>query len=168
MKPLRIAFSRPKSKWSIGSWIIRLFEGAPFSHALLRWNSQSLDRDLIYQASHGSVHFVSGQRFDADTETVVEYELDFADEEFTAAVQKCVDFAGAKYGYFTLWGIALERFTGIKNPFRDQDKTFICSELVGDILKLREGSLIDVDLELAGPKLLEECVSRIPGVRKLK
>lgn len=168
MKTLKIAFSRPRSKWAIGSYIIRWFEGAPFSHALLRWEAESLDRELIYESSHGYVHFISGQRFDIDEETVEEYELDYEDAAFIQAVQKCVDYAEVRYGYLELWGMALERITGIRNPFRDQDKTFVCSELVGDILKLREGSLINIDLELAGPKLLRDCVAQLPGVRRVK
>jgi len=168
MKTLKIAFGRPRSKWAVGSYLIRWFEGAPFSHALIRWASDSLDRELVYEASHGYVHFMSGQRFDLDEEIVEEYELDYSDAAFTQAVQCCVDYAEAKYGYLQLFGMALERITGIRNPFRDGTQTFVCSELVGDVLKLHEGSLIDIDLELAGPKALRDCVAQLPGVRRTK
>lgn len=168
MKTLTVAFSRPISKLALGSLLIRWFEKAPFSHAVLRWGSPNIDRDLVYQASHGSVHFISGANFDSDNQTVEAYELDYDEISFYLAVQKCVDYSGVAYGYLELFGMAFERITGLRNPFRDQTKTFVCSELVGDILKLREGSLINIDLELAGPKLLRDCVAQLPGVRRVK
>lgn len=167
MRTLKIGFSRPRSKWKIGSALIRLFEGSDFSHTLLRWESETLERELVYQASHGMVHFLSGHRFDIEAHTVREYEVDLTDSEFTVVLQKCVDLAGVKYGYLTLLGMAIERITGCRNPFRDADRTYVCSELVGEVLKLH-GDLEDLDLELIGPKILETRVAELPGIRRTK
>lgn len=167
MKTMTIAFSKPKSKWAIGSILIRAIEKSPFSHAIVRWHSASLDRDMVYQASHGMAHFMEGSRFDAETEIMTAYQIELTDEEFTATVQKCVDLAGVKYGLFQLWGMGLERLTGIRNPWRDGEQTFVCSELVGDLLSLSEGT-VPLDLELAGPKQLEVWVAALPNAVKIK
>jgi hypothetical protein len=167
MKHLTVAFSRPRDKWAIGSYFIRAFEHAPFSHALIRWHSDSVERDMVYQASHGMVHFIEGSRFDADVETVVAYEIELTDDQHKVIIQKAVDLAGVKYGTLTLFGIAFERITGIKNPFRDGEHSFVCSELVGTILKLCEGT-VPLDLELAGPRQLEIWVAALPNARKIK
>lgn len=159
MKKLTVAFSKPK-EFKIGSAVIRLAEGTNFSHVSLRWYSASIDCDLVYQASHGMVHFVSGARFDQENETVAEYSVEVTDEQFTAITKKCVELAGVKYGTLQIIGMALERVSGIKNPFRDGDKTFVCSELVGEVLK--QIMNIDLDLEYAGPGRLERLISSFP------
>jgi hypothetical protein len=164
---LVIGFSKPKSKWAIGSLLIRFIEKSDFSHAFLRWHSNGINRDMVYQASRGMVHFIAGHRFDDSVATVKEYLLTLDDSQYKQVVQKCVDLAGIKYGTLALFGMGFERLTGIRNPFRDADRTFVCSELVGEVLKVL-GFNIDIDLEVAGPKELEDLVSKLPNVLKLK
>lgn len=164
MKTMRVGFSRP-SEWKIGSKIIQWSEGTDFSHAFLRWHSDSLDRDLVYQASHGMVHFVSGDRFDSENITAVEYSVELTDEQFNEIVRKCIDLAGVKYGTLQLLGMAIERVTGIRNPFRDGSKTFVCSELVGEVL--RQVYTIDLDLEFVGPGQLEIVISNYPAFKRI-
>lgn len=159
MKTLIIGFSKPKSNWAIGSFLIRLFEKCDFSHAFIRWHSESLDRDLIYQASHGMVHFISGSKFDDSVTTVTQYTFDLTPIQSKNIVQKCIDLAGTKYGTLQLFGMAFERITGIRNPFRDGSRTYVCSELVGEVLKQIHS--IDLDLEYIGPKELKDLVSKI-------
>jgi hypothetical protein len=154
---LQVAFSRPK-KFAIGSSAIRLFTNSSYSHALLRWRSESLDKDMVYQASHGMVHFISGERFDESNDTLVAYEFDLTNDQYRQVVRKCVELAGVKYGYLELWGMAVERLTGLKSPFRDGHKSFVCSELVGEVLRQTGVANIDIDLELAGPKELEQAI----------
>lgn len=165
MKTLRIGFSKPKSPWAIGSVVIQKLDGANFSHAFLRWTSATIERDLIYQASHGMVHFISGDNFDADEITVVAYSIDLTDAQWTEMLQKCIDLAATKYGTLELFGMGLEKYTGIKNPFRDGSRTFVCSELVGTILKMV--SPIELDLELAGPGQLERLISSLPAFKRI-
>jgi len=111
------------------------------------------------------VHFVSGERFDRDAETVTSYEVDLAEEELREVVKKCVDLAGTKYGTLALIGMAFERVTGIKSPFRDRDRTFVCSELVGEVLRQTGIADVAIDLELAGPKKLESAIASISRFR---
>ena len=49
----------------------------------------------------------------------------------------------------------------IKNPFSDDRKTEICSELVGNILIDYYGANIKEDLEIEGPKFLFDKLSRM-------
>jgi len=113
------------------------------------------------------VHFVSGSRFDRDTDTISEYEIELSEEQFKSVVQKCVDLAGIKYGKLELLGMEVERIFGIRSPFRDKDKTFVCSELVGVVLRVC-GIETGIDLELAGPKLLEQQIATLPQAKKIK
>lgn len=76
-------------------------------------------------------------------------------------MQKCVDLAGVKYGTLTLLGMGFERLTGIRSPFRDGGKTYVCSELIAEVLKQCNIANINLDLELAGPKQLELAVASI-------
>ncbi len=108
------------------------------------------------------VHFISGARFDADVETIREYEIAVSDEHYVAIVQKCVDLAGVRYGYLQLLGMAFERITGLRSPFRDGSRTYVCSELVGEVLKA------DLDLEYVGPKKLEEFVASMPEATRIQ
>lgn len=166
MKKLRIAFSKARSKLAILSYLIRLVEKVKFSHALLRWHSETLKQDLVYQASHGMSHFLSGTRFDIGAETIAEYEIELTEEQHIKVMQKCVELAGIKYGYFQLAGMAFERLTGLKHPFRDGSKTYVCSELVGEVL--RQVHEINIDLELVGPGRLEKLVASLPEVKRVK
>lgn len=167
MKKITIAFSKPSSRLAIVSLLIRIFERSKFSHALIRWKSDALQREMVYHASHGMVHFIEGSRFDTVAETVAAYEIDLTESQHLQVVQKAVDLAGVKYGFLTLIGIAFERITKIRNPFRDQSKSFICSELVGEILKICEKTQ-PLDLERAGPKQLEAWIAGLQSARKIK
>lgn len=167
MKSIIVGFSRP-IKWKLASWAIMAWCRAPFSHAYFKFWSQSYNRSLVYQASHGMVHFVAGSNFSNSNRIESEYELQVSEEQYSSIMIKCIDLAGIKYGFWTLVGMAFERITGLKSPFRDQGKSFICSELVGELLRLCGEDLIDIDLELAGPRELEACVAKLPGVMKIK
>lgn len=158
---LSVGFSKARSPLALGSLAIRLFERAPFSHAFLRWHSDRLEQDMVYQASHGMVHFVSGDRFDANAETVIAYCFTLTEEQATVVMKKCVELAGIKYGTLEMFGIAFERITGIRSPFRDDARTYVCSELVGTVLNQCGVAQIDLDLELAGPAKLERAVAAV-------
>lgn len=163
-----MGFSRPKSKWAVLSYAIRAYEHSPFSHTFIRWHSDRMGMDLVYQASHGMAHFVSGERFDADNLTVESFETSLDHIAHRALRKKAMQLAGAKYGRLQLLGMAIERLTGLRNPWRDGEETFVCSELVGDMLKIMGCfSGVKIDLELAGPKALRDAVASLPQFKKL-
>lgn len=141
MQTVTIGFSKPKGKkFPIFSWIIRLVDWTPYSHVYLRWDSKYLERTLVYEASGTTVHFVEGSRFDKRIEVVHQYPIEVTDAQKKKMVQKAVDFSNAPYGIKQVAGIGivkLARLFGkdIKNPFSDGSATWVCSEIVNDVLK---------------------------------
>lgn len=132
---ITIAFSSPK-KFYLSSKLIELCMGTNYSHVLIYWKAKSLDRHLVYQASHGSVHFIELNNFNKYNEIVKEYKLDISEELYTTLVQRCVDLAGEPYGFLELANIALHdlaNYVGLKVDFGD-GRGYICSELLADLL----------------------------------
>lgn len=137
---MHIGFSRPRSKFLIISWLIRAVERTNYSHVYIRWKSDWLDRDIVYEASGTMVHFLEGKRFDKKAECVHLFKVDCSDEARKKIIQFAMDNAGASYGIKQLLGIGivkLMRIFGkdIKNPFSDGKSTWVCSELAGEALK---------------------------------
>lgn len=110
--------------------------GTDYSHVLIYWKAKSIDRHLVYQASHGSVHFIELQNFLKSNEIVKEYKLDISDDLYIKLVQRCVDLAGEPYGFLELLNIAMHdvaNYAGLKLDFGD-GRGYICSELLVDLL----------------------------------
>lgn len=155
MTKLIIGFSKPK-KFKLISWCIRQVEKTPFSHVYLKFHSDNLDRDIIYQASGMQVNFTGSTMFLDHHKVVMEFQLETSEQENLEILKTCVDKAGIPYGIKQLLGLGLVRvlaFFGkkIKNPFSDKDTTYICSELVGFILIKYFNFRIE-DLDSTSPK----------------
>lgn len=145
-----IGFSRPK-KFKIMSYIIRLLERTKFSHVYLKINIDTLDRELICQASGIQVNFVGDTLFKEQNETIEEFEIHNVEDVESEVLKNCVDLVGKPYGIKQLLGLLVVQIAGffgkkIKNPFADKTKTYICSELVGQILTTHfEYNIADLD-----------------------
>lgn len=155
MAKLIIGFSKPK-KFKIISWIIRQTEKTLFSHVYLKFHSDNLDRDIVYQASGRQVNFVGSVMFLRYHESLIEFELEINDNEKQEILKTCIDKAGIPYGRKQLIGLGLVRFLAlfgkkIRNPFSDNDTTYICSELIGYILVKYFNFKIE-DLDSTSPK----------------
>jgi hypothetical protein len=135
MRKLTIGFSRPKDKaFPILSWLIRLFEGTPFSHVYVK-NETRYGIDLIYQASGVQVNFVNCDLFHQNHKTVREFELMVTDEAFDKYMHFALKNVGKPYSLLQVVGIFLYSVFPIKdNPFRNGDSAYVCSELVSEIL----------------------------------
>lgn len=139
MKKLTIGFSKARSKWAVISWLIRKVEGSAYSHVYVKFHSDSLERDLVYQASKTMVNFMGTEVFNEEAETVETYTLDLSDEAYKHILQYAIDNAGKPYGVKALLGMGLVKLMGlfgkkIKNPFKDGSSAYVCLELVGVIL----------------------------------
>lgn len=133
---INIAFSYPKS-FKIGAKFISFILNKPYSHVLVYWNSKNLDRTLVYQASHGQVHFIEMTNFLKDNNIVKDFKLEITDENFNKLIQKCVDLAGQPYAYFELITIGIHYILskiGIKLFFKDI-KGYVCSGIAGVIIE---------------------------------
>lgn len=165
MRKISIGFSRPKGhKFPIFSWLVQLMEGTEYSHVYVRWHSQYLEKDLVYEASGTMVHFTEGSRFDRKAETLHVYELQIEEEQYKRLVQRAMDYCGAPYGLKQVFGIAwvkLARVFGkdIKNPFSDGKATWICSELVNDLL-MDLGMCTGISADNVTPRDIQEYLSK--------
>lgn len=155
-----IGFSKRKGFAPISKLIMQV-EGTTHSHVYLQTLSNSLDRDLIYQASGSSVNFSGLRVFNQHNTTVTEYMLFITKEQQTKILQKAVDTVGTKYGAKQLVGMGIVRIAKrlgikIKNPWGDGRATYICSELVAEIFKDVLQLDFTQDLDSVGPKELEQ------------
>ena len=128
----------------IGSKAIQMVMGVDYSHVYARWWLKSQEREIVYQASHGMVHYTSLEHFTRDNIIVREFVLDLTDEQFKKFSRKCIDLAGEKYSILTLFHIWLNDASGGKLQFGDQTG-YICSELMCELL-------MDLGVEFDKPK----------------
>jgi hypothetical protein len=138
MKNLIIGFSTHKKPTILGS-IIKLVEKTEFSHVYVKLYSESLDRQLIYQASGLLVNFVGEEVFYEKNKDIMTFNIPITKEQQTKLLQKAVDNCGKPYGIKDLFGIGLVRLgrlfgIRVKNPMADGSATYICSELASSIL----------------------------------
>jgi hypothetical protein len=106
----------------------------------VRFPSESLQRDLVYEASEFSVHFKNYEMTKKKSKIIKEYVLIISDLAKIRSLQFAIDNLGKPYGWLELFGFAWVCFCdklGIKvqNPLGDKARSYICSELVVDILE---------------------------------
>ena len=130
----------------IGSRLIQWWIGAPYSHVYAKWHLNDQDKDIVYQASHGMVHFKSCCNFKKENEIVQEFEIELTCEQFKKFSAKCIDLAGEPYSRLELLQILLCDISNEKIKFEDQPG-YICSELMCELLE-------DVGYKFDKPKYL--------------
>jgi hypothetical protein len=157
MDSIIIGFSTSKYKWNPIAAAIRLAEGAPFSHTYVKFWSPSIQRWLIYHASRTRLNFMNLEFFQKESKIVEEHEIPVTPEQKVKVIQYCVDTVWKSYGTRQLLGMAwvrLWRRLGVaaKNPFRDNQRTQVCSELVGHVLRIIGEDIDPRVLEVEGPR----------------
>lgn len=130
----------------IGSKAIQWWMNTDYSHVYARWELKTQQRDIVYQASHGMVHYRSLENFVRDNVIVVEYALELTDEQFKKFSRKCIDLAGESYSKLELLQIFICDISGERIKFTDQPG-YICSELMCELLE-------DVGIKFTKPKYL--------------
>jgi hypothetical protein len=156
---LTIGFSKPKNRlFPIGSWLIRLYLGTSYSHVYLKFNSNSLRRNLIYEAvGTGGVRFVGSQMWSNQAEELESFTLNLSASRKKLILIHCVDMAGYKYGWLQNIGILIARLLKLKrNPFK---KGKNCSEAIADILAL-EGYTFNMEHDLVTPRDIYEALKK--------
>lgn len=122
------------SNCKIGSELIQWWQGTNYSHVYARWHLKTQERDIVFQASHGSVNQVSLDFFTKDNTIVKEFILELSDEQFIKFSQKCIDLCGTEYSKLELLQILISDISKEKIKFNDQ-KGYICSELMAELLE---------------------------------
>jgi hypothetical protein len=139
MVKISIGFSTPK-KFHIFPWLIKKVEGTHFSHTYVRIKSESLERDLIYQASGLKVNFDNKQNFENINEIIEEHEIEVSKETYKKILQFAIDHVGISYSLKQciglLW-IRTMRQLGkrVPNPIRDGKNGEICTELMASLIE---------------------------------
>lgn len=150
MKKITFGFSKPKH-WKPFAEAIKLVDNNYFSHAYIKFHSDSLERDLIYQASGTKVNFIGLSRFLEENLVVAEYTFEVTEETYIKILQWCIDSCGLKYSLKIALGLAIYRSLGLKTILLE-DKGYVCSVLAATILD----DFIDenIDPSIMTPKLL--------------
>jgi len=149
MKYITIGFSRPKGKkFPIFSWGIRFFQGwTDYSHVYLKFSSNSLDRDIIYQASGTQLNFMGSKIFEDHAHMIEEFVLEINDTDYRSLLQFCIDNAGKPYSIRDILAILLK-----SRKLLDNESGFVCSNLMGYILQNYLKITLNKDYEMYTPK----------------
>lgn len=143
----------------IGSGLIRWWIKAPYSHVYARWYLNEQDRDIVYQASHGLVHFREYNNFKKENSVVKEIKLELSDEQFKRFSQKCIDLAAEPYSKVQLFLIFIYELLG-KDVKVENQPGYICSELMAELLT-DLGFKFEKPLYLINPK---DIISKLEGI----
>jgi hypothetical protein len=133
MKQIIIGCSRNRD-CKIGSELIQWWMHTDYSHVYARWHLKAQECDIVYQASHGLVHFQSLENFTKDNIIVKEFILNLTEDQFKNFSKKCIDLCGIEYSTLELFQIFISDLTKGKVKFIDQ-KGYICSELMAELLE---------------------------------
>lgn len=136
MRKLTIGFSKPKNHiLPIFSWVIQAYEGLPFSHAFVRWET-SVGPGICYHAAKSNIHFLSDRIFFYNIKVVEEFTFEVSDETFNRVMKFCLENCGSSYGILEVFGIPLmDIFKLKKNPFSSGATSQYCAELVLRVLQ---------------------------------
>jgi hypothetical protein len=168
MDSIIVGFSKPKV-WKPFSWLIMTGYGIPFDHVYIRWHSEKLNRDIVYQASSIMVNFMGAQFF-VNNVVVDEFEIPISSAGKLAMVQFAMDNAGKPYGIKECFGLAWVRICAlfgktVPNPFTFDGSTYVCSELAGYILDEYASLDVNKDPSLIDPKMMYNYLLAIKAQR---
>ncbi len=139
MNQIIVGFSRPSGWFEPFSWLIRLVTWSSYSHAYIKYYNPYADRWEIFQASGLKVNFIGNAMFNSEEIICGEFQIPISDATKLSTVQYAIDKVGSPYGIGQVVGfgwVLLMRLFGknVKNPLHSAS-SFVCSELVGDILE---------------------------------
>lgn len=158
---ITIGFSKPlNNPLPLFSWAIKSVYNIPYSHTYLKFYSDSLDRDIIYESVGPGVRFIGLKLWSKYAETIKEFDLEITNEQYIELMQFCVDNAGIKYGIKQVLGIYIAKlFRMKKNVFKNGTDMEVCSEILGRILQ-QLGYEFNKDLDLLSPKDIYQALDK--------
>jgi len=148
MKKITVGFSKPSSKFKIGSLAIRYYMGTEYSHVYIKFEGK--ERELIYESvGRSGTRFMGAKLWSAHAVTVKSFSIEVEDSQHRALINYCIDSAGLEYGFWQNIGLVIaDRFKLKNNPFKSGKN---CSEAVGEVLE-SIGYVFDKDFNLLTPK----------------
>lgn len=139
----------------IGSRLLQWWMGTNYSHVYARWTLNSQELDIVYQASHGMVHYCELNKFTKDNIIVNEFILELSPEQFKKFSRKCILLSGDKYSKLQLLQIFLRDLFGGALQFPDQPG-YICSELMAELIEDLFNLKFDKPRHMVTPKDIVE------------
>lgn len=141
-------------------------DNSNFDHAYLRFHSDSLDREIIYQAVGKGVEFVGNVLFQSNVLPIEEFEIEIDDEKYISFMQFCVDNAGIPYGFWQVLTLGIAKILNkfnlkFNNLNQDGLKSEFCSEIVYRCLDRIDPEHFNLDPETISPKDLNNLLKRI-------
>lgn len=135
MTTIKIGFSKSTKRFPIFGKLIQLVQGTEFSHAYCRRKSESIG-EYVYQASGSMVNFMGIDTFLSHSKPIKEFELEIEDTVWTTLLKDVlIKHAGKSYGLKSILAIGLVlAFNWQPKCLQDGDHTFICSEIIVEIL----------------------------------
>lgn len=170
MKTIIIGFSRP-IKPTLFSRLIQFVDKTPYDHVYVKWNSPSIDRDIIYQASKLAVNFESNITFAGHAITIEEYQIQISDQCYRQILQFCMDNSNKPYGIKEIIGFGYVKILAlfgktVNNPFPSYGSSFVCSKLGYDILELANKNTPSLSADNIDPLDLNNIINSM-GLKKL-
>ena len=147
MKTIIVGFSRSHK---ITSKIITWLTGSVITHTYVRIPVPEYKTSMVFQAQGFNVHYLNYEEFLKHNTVIEEVEVEVSDEQFIEAEKIRVFECGKPYGMLELIGylaVLIQSKVGlpVKNPFYDSDKSFVCVELVLNMLGMEDKSTMTPD-----------------------
>lgn len=138
-----------------------------YSHVYLKYQDEFLGQPMYYQASHTLVNSMSETVFLAQETVVQEFTFNVSDASFLACMIFAANQAGKPYGTMEILGIAISEIAmianvKIDNPFKDAGTTWICDQLIAELLATCENVKLPMPLDDMIPKDMFNLVSTLP------
>jgi len=151
-----IGFSRPNS-WKPFAQAIMLADHTNFSHTYIKIYSEKLDCTFIFQASGSYVNIMNSTVFETHNTIVEEIAIPISEETRLEILKFAFQQLGKPYSLKQILGITIFRLASLfgirlSNLFADNDESFVCSELVGDVIRKFVNPAYDSNLEIISPK----------------
>ena len=162
MKTITIGLSRHIG-FNIISLGIRLFQKTTYSHAYIKIHIPEIDRTAVFQATGIGVNFTSLEVFNSKDIKINEWDVTVSDEIFNNILCFCFDEVGKPYSIKMIIGIIFYTLFSWKLFKSDKLNSFICSELVGYVLKLIGVIHQDQCLDYFTPKDVETTMNKQIG-----
>ncbi len=134
-------------RFPLFSWAIRAYEGTPFSHVFVRWQT-SVGPSICYHAAHATLHFLSDTQFNKQIQVVEQFEFEVSDEAYGKLLKYCLETCGNDYALVGVFGVLFsDIFKLKKNPFEEGPLEQYCAELVYRILGEMSGAQLTLDAD---------------------
>lgn len=162
MKTIHVGFSRSSGKFPIFSWLIMFFQRNNFSHSYIRFNLESTQKEVVFQASGLAINFMGLDLFKQKETIIKEFEIEINDNTFNNIMKSTIDLVGQPYSMLQILN-SLIYLLFKKNPFDNQITGWDCSKLVAYELQEEVGFKIPEDLDVITPKDLCNFLESIYG-----